>query len=287
MPNSVQTRALLFLMEYLETGVCKDPDFFAQYHPPAWSILYWLTRKDIHHGNLSDHHVRTAVTAHTMAMLLHLLDDHMNDGELPASHLLLVIRSQAWVIMQSALKRLSSNIPSGTERVQAFLNEYYRSICSPERVPDVHRYCVLFRSQMATWTMVPCLLASMIRPKTDFADAVRKAYESFGIAWRLLDDIQDAEKDMEKGARTSVYLSLPEELKRCWDELGTSSGKTRARLERILFKHIAEGELIDGLKSRVCEELEMAASITDSKGMRGLSEEFTSLALPLGSESRR
>lgn len=281
LPRSVQTRSMLFLMEYLGSPMGTEPDFFAHYYPPAWSVVYWLTRDNVRHGCLSERDVSAALAAHAMAMLLHLIDDHVNDGELPATHLLLVLRSQSWSIMNDALQRLASRVGGGTDIVRTFMDEYYAKICSPDAVSTVDLYCELFRGQMATWTIVPSLLANRIAPDGALPTAVRRAYESFGIAWRLLDDIQDIQKDMERGTHTSIYLSLPEEMRCCWDEMRTGQGRTRDRLERLILTHILESELIHGLKSKVCTELDLAASMSETHGITGLAAEFQSLAGPL------
>jgi hypothetical protein len=284
LPRSFQTKSVLFLMEYLGLHPGEEPDFFLHYYPPAWSVVYWLTRGNIRRGRLSESDVRAAVSAHSMAMLLHLLDDHVNDGELPANHLVLVLRSQSWSIMNDAFHRLASRIPSGMEIVRSFLDEYCKTIGSPGAISTVDLYCEIFRGQMATWTIVPLLLAKCIDPEGDFYTAVRRVYESFGIAWRLVDDIQDIRKDMERGTHTSVYLSLAEEMKCCWDEMRIVKGRDRNRLERLIHSHVLEGEIIHGLKRRICRELDFATSKSALHGLAGLAAEFQSLARPLKSE---
>ena len=44
LPESAQTDSMLFLMQYSGINLGDKLDFFADYYPPAWSILYWLSR---------------------------------------------------------------------------------------------------------------------------------------------------------------------------------------------------------------------------------------------------
>ena len=43
LPESAQTDAMLFLMRYSGVNLGEELDFFANYYPPTWSILYWLS----------------------------------------------------------------------------------------------------------------------------------------------------------------------------------------------------------------------------------------------------
>ena len=77
-----------------------------------------------------------ARTAHAMALFLHLLDDHLNDGQLPASHLLLLLRSQAWWRMKTALNQMVADVATGERIVNDAFDAYYGSIGSPPGPSD-------------------------------------------------------------------------------------------------------------------------------------------------------
>ncbi|MEJ2717732.1 MAG: hypothetical protein P8182_11410, partial [Deltaproteobacteria bacterium] len=46
LPESVRTDSMLFVMQYSGVMPGDELDFFANYYPPAWSILYWLSHDD-------------------------------------------------------------------------------------------------------------------------------------------------------------------------------------------------------------------------------------------------
>ena len=93
MPDSTQTDALLFIMKYFKAFFDKDRNFLQYFYVPAWSIIYWLIQSCPEEKRLKQKDIKNAKTAHAMAMLLHPLDDHLNDNELPATHLTVLLRS--------------------------------------------------------------------------------------------------------------------------------------------------------------------------------------------------
>ena len=94
LPESIQTDALLFFMKYSGLSIGHKLDFFKNYYVPSWSIIYWLIHSERPNRRLTQEDIKNAKTAHSMAMILHSLDDHISDKEIPASHLTLLLRSQ-------------------------------------------------------------------------------------------------------------------------------------------------------------------------------------------------
>ena len=83
LPDSVQTDSLLFLMQYSGLSLGDELDFFSNYYPPSWSILYWLSNDDTPDAKrFKKRDVTGAVTAQSMAMFLHSLDDHLTDHQI-------------------------------------------------------------------------------------------------------------------------------------------------------------------------------------------------------------
>ena len=117
LPPSIQTDALLLLMQYFRRTFVGNPSFFMNYHAPAWSIIYWLIYGRPASQGLSPKDIEHAKTAHSMALLLHPLDDHLSDGQLPATHLNLLVRSQAWMRMNHSMRSLAKSLDDGTEIV--------------------------------------------------------------------------------------------------------------------------------------------------------------------------
>jgi hypothetical protein len=281
LPQSAQTDALLFIMQYSGIRFGQELNFYGYYYAPSWSILYWLIQSAPNGTRLEQAVRRNARTAHSMTLFLHALDDHLNDSEIPTTHLNLLLRSQAWSIMNDALYSLADGVDGGREMVRDFIDDYYSSIMSPEKVESLDSYCGLFRKQIATCLIVPILMSKKLTSDARFTHAIQAAHGSFTVAWRLLDDIQDIGKDMMKGVCSSIYVCLSEDMRICWDK-DTEEKKARGSgCTGAILKYISENRVIERIKDRICKELESAASIANTCNMTGLADEYRSLLIPL------
>lgn len=281
LPKSMRTEAVLFLMEYLHASFIASINFVNYFYAPAWSIIFWLHRFCPDNRKLHPKYVKDAKTAHTMAMFLHAVDDHLTDAQLPVSHLVLLMRSQSWMIMKEAFKRLARGVDQGTAIISDLIDDYYSSICKSDATDSLDSYCNFFKKQMATWLIVPMLLARRISAEEEFSRSIQSAYNSFGIAWRLLDDLQDIEKDMMRGFHSSIYICLNENLKAWWDK-GTAGKKDQnEEYVQTILTYVLEKRVIQRIRKRVCSELESAAFIADSCNMSGFADELRCLLEPL------
>jgi len=278
LPESTQSGALFFVMRYFRIPFGEKFSIFMKYYVPAWSIIYWLIQFIYEKKKLNQNDINRAITAHSMALLLHPLDDHINDGQIQASHLALLLRSQSWMIMNNALDRLADKIDGGHKIVKIFLNNYYSSICNFEEANSLDDYSDRFRKQMATWMIVPVLLTTSINTEPKALKSIQSAYESFGIAWRLLDDINDIQTDMMQGSRSAIYSCLPEDIKIYWDN--RTEDKKYGGTEFIL-DYILENDVIEIIKERIWNELNSAASTADACNMAGWADELRCLSYPL------
>ena len=188
--------------------------------------------------------------------------------------------------MNRAFERLAKAVEGGPAIVRNFIDDYYSSIGTSEATDSLDGYCSLFRKQMATWLIVPILLARRVHPEGEFSQSVQSAYTSFGIAWRLLDDLQDLDKDIAKGVHSSIYACLDEDWKILWDKaVRERTGRQRGFAQDVL-NGVLQNKVIDRILERTCCELESAASIADACGMPGFGHELRSLMKPLTNESR-
>jgi hypothetical protein len=281
LPESTQTDALLFLMRYLGTSFDGGLSFFRRFYVPAWSVIYWLIQSGLDDKGLEQTDIKNAKTAHSMAMFLHALDDHLNDGEIPISHRTLLSRSQSWMIMTNALSSLADGVDGGKEIVRGFIDDYYSFIDCSEEIESLDRYCDIFRKQMATWFIVPVLMTKKMTTNEKLPSDIQTAYGSFGIAWRLLDDIRDIKTDMTKSAHSAIYICLPEDKRNFWDKVTGEELDKSNSYARIILNYILENGVLDRIKERICCELEFAVSIADDYNMTGLADEFRCLLRPL------
>jgi len=279
-PNSVRTDSLLFLMQYSGINLGDKLDFFSKFYLPSWSVLYWLSNDGTPDAKrLKKRDVTGAVTAQSMAMFLHSLDDHLTDHQISISPLTLLLRSQAWTIMNRAFCNLAEGVPGGKRAVRHFIAEYYSSIQDSKGLDSIDSYCDAFRGQMGLGMIAPTLLSMKMNGVSDFTRDLQMAYLSFGIAWRLLDDIKDMGDDMEKGAHSAIYVYLPEKVRAHWNTL-RDRGPARAAKRGILI-HIVEHGIIDKIRARIWAELETAAAMVEAYGLKGFGQEFRCLAQPI------
>ena len=281
LPVSTQTDALLFFMKYAKTSLEKL-NLFRMYYVPAWSIIYWLFQSGPGAKQLNQIDIKNAKVAHFMTMFLHALDDHLTDHQLPVNHLTLLLRSHAWMIMNNALSALADGIDGGQKIIQRFIDDYYYSIRSTEEIGSLDHYCNRFKNQMATWLIVPFLMTKKMTADAKFSDAVQAAYGSFGLAWRMLDDIKDIEVDLINGVQSSIYVCLSKDLQ---NSRVKASGKEKegihSRHVQACLDYIYQNNVIQKIKERICRELEYAAFIADNYHMTDLANEFRCLCSPL------
>jgi len=279
MPVSTQNDAFLFILINFRCSIYNKFDFFKYYYAPAWSIIYWLIKSVPKEKDLTEEDIRNAKTAHSMAMLLHPLDDHLNDSEWPATHLTVLLRSQAWLIMINALERLTDEIENGDKTVRDFIDRYYSSVCGSETIGSLHSYCDRFKKQMATWLITPALLTQKIGAADGSAEAILSGYESFGVAWRLLDDVNDLSADIKKGVHSAFYSMLSEDRKEMWDK---NAALCDDKGHKCILDYICQIKAVDFIRDKICKELESAA-VAAAGGplvMTGLANEYRCLMEP-------
>ena len=278
LPKSTQADALLLFMRYFKVAFGQELSFFTNYYAPSWSIIYWLIQSCPEGKRLELNDIENARTAHSMALLLHPIDDHLNDYQWPATHLALLLRSQLWMIMNTALNNLADGIDGGEEIVRGFLDDYYSGIRNSKEIFSLDSYCDLFRKQMATGFIAPVLIIKKRAASEEFAQAIQTAYGSFGIAWRLLDDINDIETDMKKGVHSSVYTLINDNIRILWNK--TIDEKNHDIRGKTLDYVMSNG-IVERIKKRICDELNSAACIADECNMTGLADEFRCLLKPI------
>ncbi|PJZ69087.1 hypothetical protein CH373_17600 [Leptospira perolatii] len=214
MPSSFRSEAVLFLYQYSGSPIGEELNYFKEYYPPSFTILARLMEKNTKSQN--DQYSGHLIEAHSMALLLHSLDDHLVDQSLILTHLLLQFRTVIWLKYQDSLNYLVQILSDGKKIVERVIDDYFRSIQETRRLNSLDSYLDRFRKQMGTWSLQPYLLALELEG-IDFANKLLLMYESFGIAWRLADDYQDLEEDLDRGDISSMIYFLPNELRADWN----------------------------------------------------------------------
>jgi hypothetical protein len=281
LPQAVRTRALLFLMNYMNISLNGGLNFVNYFHPPAWTILHWLKHSCPDKKKLSSKIMKEVKTGHTMAMFLHALDDHLSDGQLPVTHLTLLMRSQSWILMIQAFEKLAESVNEGKAIVYNFIDTYYSSIDASVQAKSLNSYCEIFKKQMATWLIAPILMSKKMGGTKEFTHSVETVYSSFGIAWRLLDDLQDIEKDLKMGAHSSLYVCLPNDIRRDWDRTKNEKENIKGKAAMRVFNYILKNQVTERIRQRICSELESAASLSETCNLTGFADELRCYLRPL------
>jgi hypothetical protein len=274
LPPSVHTGAMLSLMRYSRLSPGEPLDFFRRYPAPSWSVIFHVSSAG--KQRLSAVEAGQALQAQAMAMFLHSLDDHLVDGELDPDHVLLLLRSQAWSLMLESMELLMRAARCCDDNISGRLDSYYSAVTAAGPVLDIKDYLDIFREQMATWTIAPYLAAMKCSDGSrEFSDSLCGAYENFGRAWRLLDDINDASADMLLHQKSGIYHLLPSRWKELWEHCEAGSPQ-----EELLSFISRNGTLQEAL-SIVSGELAEGALTLRGLGLKGLAAEYEILAAPL------
>ena len=251
-----------------------DRDFFRLFYVPIWSFLYWVPAA---HAEPRDAELlRSAQTAHALSLFLHLWDDHLCDKQLPVDLLRLQVRTLAWQHYSSAGEQLCRQTGADHRLLSEHAGEYLVSLHHPTPASDVDEYCRRFARQVAIWTLVPRLLGQHAGGPSAGAQLCR-IIESFAIAWRLLDDVQDIHEDMLKGEASAVWLELDDEGRRRWTacrDHSTARGELDAETWASLAEAVRETGCLARLLARIDEELTGAARAAASSGWNGIAREL-------------
>jgi hypothetical protein len=182
--------------------------------------------------------------------------------------------------MNRAFYNLAEGVPGGKRTVRHFIAEYYSSIQNSKGPDSIDSYCDAFRGQMGLGMIAPTLLSMKMNGVSDFTRDLQMAYGSFGIAWRLLDDIKDMGVDMEKRAPSAICLCLSEKFRNHWRNSSLRPRAAAKAAKKSILIHVLEHGVIDRVKARICGELDTAASLVEAYGLTGFAGELRCLAHP-------
>jgi hypothetical protein len=283
-PEHMQNKAMFFMLDYSHINIGEKPDFYKNYYKPVWTIIPSVAESTAAKHRLSEPEYETAMCGQAMALFMHSLDDHLNDGEVATSHLLLLLRSQSWILFNNAIAKFADN-NDAIDLAHSLINEYYEGMYPDKAPASLDEYCDLFKKEISTWYVVPMLAALKTSGDMEKARDIRRAMEHFGVAWRLLDDIQDCEEDLIYGRHTAFYHLLSADAKKLWDA-GTKNkaGKnTDADVREEIFRDLAAGNIMSDLAARILRKLDAAWEAAEALGMRGLAKQYKALGMPVKS----
>lgn len=276
MPAALRDSALLAVQAHLTRyRACHVATFYDKYYPPAWTVIPYLSssRDDAAPGQM--HH---ALGAQAAAMFLHLLDDHLTDGDIPIDNLFLQLRTEVWGEFRDALGRLAGSDQEANQTIESLVDLYFSYIHRPPQRPDLAAYEKMFRGQSAISLIAPLLIAARAGYDTGQRRLIRSMYEEFCLAWRILDDLRDAAADAAADRATAVFHLLPPESRRVWHEVAMdpADGQRRDALLGIL-RYTAYPAAAHAIHTH----LATAAGVADDLDLPGLGDQYRALAFPL------
>ena len=277
----MQNPAMFFLLDYFQNKNRRTCRFYYYYYKPLWTIIPQMMESGTRVHELTSPECETVMLGEAMSLFLHSLDDHLNDDEIPSSHLMLLLRSQAWLLFNKAITEFAYE-KDEHDIAHFLINDYYTGICTVHEPSGLDEYCNRFRKEMSTMNIFPLLSAKKITGSTDFTEKIKNAMESFGIAWRILDDIQDAEEDIDAGRHTALYHSLPENVKNLWDApRNNASENSGTGICEEIYRELEQGRIAEELIERIIRELDEARKTVEALGMHGMAEQYRDIGAPV------
>jgi hypothetical protein len=275
LPESMQSSAIQFLMDCSGISPGEPLDFFSKYYPPVWSVLYHIHMLKKRNPVPVNESILIALQGQAYAMFLHSLDDHLNDGDIPASHLALLLRSTSWMRFNECIQYFTEKMPESKVIAKNLINDYYSGMMIDNMHASLEQYCARFKKQVATGLIMPLCTTTLMGIDDPIVHHIQHSYESFGVAWRLLDDIQDIEEDIKNRVQTAIYCSMPQKYSNLWN-----IEENNTRFEKIASLLMKEG-IIYNIIQKIYNEMKKAEILAIKAGLAELAVEFSELNRPI------
>ncbi len=260
----------------LEVYSGKRRNFIGLFYAPIWSFLHWIPKT--YPNRISNDILILCRRAHSLSLLLHLWDDHLCDGQLNLDILRLQFRTILWNLFADSIQEICKLLSLDPSVAEKHLFDYLSSIQYQKISANINEYSEEFIKQIGIWTVVPRLMGYSAG-KNSVSKSLIEYAENFGIAWRLLDDLQDIDLDLRSDKKSAIWILLNESGREFWNDCRILSQKQNSLNEKSWEKlqtHILEtnivSSLLDSIGHRInlCMELaqknewfEMAAEIRD------------------------
>ncbi|MDC0672985.1 FAD-binding oxidoreductase [Nannocystis radixulma] len=223
-----------------------------KFPPPLWSHL--LLFGQALGAELADE----AGLGQALALLLHLLDDHLCDGQLRCEPALLQLRTRAWSRFEASIARLAAGLAGAEAFASLQIDRHFAAVDRARGDIELEAALASARGEMATWLIVPGLCAWRAGGVAA-RDVLVGALERLFVAWRIVDDLDDVADDARRGAVNLVLAGLNDDC-------------TATDRLAVVGEALAE---------RARNELACAAAEADAHGWSRLGAQFLALARPL------
>jgi hypothetical protein len=251
--------------------------FFTKFYAPSWTLLGWMGQcSDASPTGLTATELQQAINLQGMAYFLHMLDDHLADGQIPISHLLLQLRTQAWMRFTQGAEALLPSSSAQDKLIYCWINRYFSGIQGADSVENLADYCEQFRQQLSTTLVLPMIVADRTGHNST---KVQASYEAFCIAWRLLDDLRDCQDDARAGELSGIYYLLPPDLRQQWQDCQGVERDSEAWLQ--MAAALEQSGVLQQLVAEIVDWLALAQTTARQANLPGYAQELQQLAIPL------
>ena len=242
--------------------------FIELFYRPVWSFLHWLPAAD-------PEAVRLAGRVQAMSLFLHLWDDHLSDGQLAPDLVRLHLRSLAWQAYAESAERLRVIAAAPTGLIEPLVAAYLETVHRPGVARSLSEHAERMVQQVGIWRVAPLLYGRIVAGPAGGA-ALCRVVERFSIAWRLIDDVQDAAEDVRSGQQNALNLALDEDGRAAWHTCRAHSAalpRPEAQSWAAVGLAMQRGGLADVL-ARADAEVAAAMAAAAGQGWTGLAAEL-------------
>jgi len=248
------------------------PRFIDLFYVPIWSFLHWIP---VAHPGMDAGALEKAQEAHALSLFLHLWDDHLSDAQLPPNLMRLQLRAVAWERYRAAVRSLAAMVPGGDEIATRLIHGYLTSCHQPPPATDQKSFSDRFIQQIGIWLVVPTLLGHLTGGPNR-ARELCAVIEAFAVAWRMIDDVQDIDKDIVSGQQNAVWFELNAPGRQVWEycRIASAGGaRPEPTTWQIATNTICGGALQSTLR-QVVDLLSQAETLAAKAGWAGLAAEM-------------
>jgi hypothetical protein len=233
------------------------------------------TRKSGELGRWNESALRTQACA----LLLHLWDDHLCDGQLETNMATVEFGSRLRNGFVESAAEMYAEVGLDPQATKDALDEYTEALRPGHEITRLENYIALAKRQFATWAVVPFAIgfaANGERAAADLAEAVL----SFAVAWRLLDDIQDVAEDAQTGSKSAVWYAIDETGRELWSRCEGKDPRIDPEPLVRLALYASESEARSRLVEEIRKKLATATSLARQNGWRAYADELEACAAP-------
>jgi hypothetical protein len=191
------------------------------------------------------------------------------------------------------LEKIADTEEISKDYIDKYINRYYSSIgtdpvgFTDPLKPTLEDYCDHFRNQMANTTLVVDICTVSVNIEKEKRADILESFECFGIAWRLLDDINDFEEDLGSGTKNACFYALDSRGQSIYENICKCERGQSPKNRNDLFQHMDAEKTLIKIIDLIISFLKRGADAAFRSGINGFGNELLVMAAPLEEEFHR